>query len=206
MSHSDYKEESSIPSEDGPANNCNLLTLPAGQQADADTVRPADVAVEKLLLLQVELFVQRVLLEVLLQAQVELLQGVQDKAMEAVDMGMRVVISPRGGDHQPGRSNYSISELEHMIKSTHEILPISGLKWNLGAVHHATFYIDFNHASNQIKKQIIKLARTMIPTGNQYISVTVQKTKEIFDLTVEKTEGATGSEENTFFPEDVKKS
>jgi hypothetical protein len=32
-----------------------------------------------------------------------------------------------------GRSNYSPTEVEHMLKSVREYLPISGLEWDLVA-------------------------------------------------------------------------
>ena len=43
----------------------------------------------------------------------------------------------------------------------------------------------------------------MIPTGNPNIPPTVHETKEIHELIVEKTNGATGSKEELFFPNDV---
>jgi hypothetical protein len=39
-----------------------------------------------------------------------------------------------------GRSNYCTSEVYHMFKSIRELLPISGLEWNLVADRHATFH------------------------------------------------------------------
>ena len=57
---------------------------------------------------------------------------------------------------------------------------------------------------DQLKKKFNKLCRTMIPTGNPNIPHTVCEAKEIHDLIVEKTEGATRSEDKSFPPDDVK--
>ena len=35
------------------------------------------------------------------------------------------------GDHIVGRANYSVSELEHMLESVCQFLPISDIEWDL---------------------------------------------------------------------------
>jgi hypothetical protein len=46
----------------------------------------------------------------------------------------------REGGHQLGRSNYIISELEYMLKSVRNIIPILGAEWDLVASCHETFH------------------------------------------------------------------
>ena len=107
------------------------------------------------------------------------------------------------GGCQFGRSNYTTSELLHMLESTHEIPSISGAEWDLVALHHAAVYPGLRRAGYQLKKKFNMICRAMNPTGNLNIPDTVYKVKEIHELMVEKTDGATGLEEEVFSPDDV---
>ncbi len=107
------------------------------------------------------------------------------------------------GGRQAGRSNYSNNELIHMLEFVRDILPISGAEWDLVASRHAAFHPELGRTGDQLKKKFNKLCRTMIPTGNPNIPFSVREAKEIRQLIVEKTEGATGSEEELFSPNDV---
>jgi hypothetical protein len=82
------------------------------------------------------------------------------------------------GGRQAGRSNYSRSELDHMLKIACEILPISGAKWDLVAARHATFHPDLGRTGDQLNEKFNKIARTMIPTGNPNILPTILEAKE----------------------------
>ncbi len=110
---------------------------------------------------------------------------------------------PGEGGRQLGRTNYSRSELDHMLEFTREILPISGAEWDLVASRHSAFHPELERTGDQLKKKFNKLARTQIPTGNPNIPPAVREAKEIKDLIVEKSEGVTGSEEEVFSPDDV---
>ncbi len=101
------------------------------------------------------------------------------------------------------RSNYSNSELLHTLEFARDILPISGAEWDLVASCHAAFHPELGRTGDQLKKKFNKLCRTMIPTGNPNIPPTVREAKEIRELIIEKTEGATGSEEALFSTGDV---
>ena len=54
-----------------------------------------------------------------------------------------------------------------------------------------------------MKKNFNKLSKTKVPTGEPNIPFTIRKTKAIRLLIIEKTEGATGPEEEAFNAEDV---
>ena len=95
------------------------------------------------------------------------------------------------GGRQVGRSNYANSELLQMLEFAHDILPISGAEWDLVASCHAAFHPELDRMGDQLKKKINKLCRTMVPRGNPNIPPTVREAKEIRELIVEKTEGAT---------------
>jgi hypothetical protein len=90
-----------------------------------------------------------------------------------------------------------------MLEFVRDILPISGAEWDLVASRHAAFHPELGRTGDQLKKKFNKLCRTMIPTGNPNIPFSVREAKEIRQLIVEKTEGATGSEEELFSPNDV---
>jgi len=107
------------------------------------------------------------------------------------------------GGRQLGRTNYSSSELDHMLEFARELLPISGAEWDLVASRHSVFHPELERTGDQLKKKFNKLARTQIPTGNPNIPPAVREAKEIRDLIVEKSEGVTGSEEEVFSPDDV---
>ena len=54
-----------------------------------------------------------------------------------------------------------------------------------------------------MKKKFNKLSKTKVPTGDPNIPFTVREAKAIRLLMIEKTEGATGSEEEAFAAEEV---
>ena len=109
------------------------------------------------------------------------------------------------GDFIRGKDvgRYSNSELLHMLEFACNILPIIGAEWDSVASRHAAFHPELGRTGDQLKKKFNKLCRTMIPTGNPNIPPTVREAKEIRELIIEKTEGATGSEEELFSPDDV---
>jgi hypothetical protein len=90
-----------------------------------------------------------------------------------------------------------------MLEAIRDILPISGAEWDLVASWHATYLAEIERTGDQLKKKFNKLARTMIPTGNPNIPPDVREAKEK-ERIIEKSEGATGLEEEVFSPDDVK--
>ena len=102
-----------------------------------------------------------------------------------------------------GRSNYSNLEVEHMLESICENLPISGAELDLVADCHAQFHPELERTGDQLKKKFNKLSKTKVPTGEPNIPFTIQESKAIRLLIIEKTKGATGSEEEVFATEDV---
>jgi len=58
------------------------------------------------------------------------------------------------GGHLVDRANYSVTELEHVLESIREHLPISGAEWDLVAEHHSRFHPDLERTADQWKKKI----------------------------------------------------
>ena len=101
-----------------------------------------------------------------------------------------------------GRSNYSAAELDVMLESVREILPISGAEWELVASRHLTYYGDVSRTGDQLRKKFGHLSKTTIPTGDPNCPLNVQEAKAIRQLIIEKLDGATGSNEDVFSPDD----
>jgi len=106
------------------------------------------------------------------------------------------------GGRPVGSSNYSTKEVEHMLESIREYLPISGSEWDLVADRHSRFHPELERTADQLKKKFNKLARTKVPTGDPIIPFVIREAKAIRVLIIEKAEGATGSEEEGFAAED----
>ena len=83
-----------------------------------------------------------------------------------------------------GHSNYSAAELDVMLESVREILPLSGAEWDLVATRHLTFYRDLSCTGDQLRKKIGKLTKTTIPTGDPNCPPNVQEAKAIRQLII----------------------
>jgi len=59
----------------------------------------------------------------------------------------------REGGRPMGRLNYTPTEIDHMLESVREYLPISGLEWELVAQRHMTFHPDQERMGDQLKKK-----------------------------------------------------
>ena len=106
------------------------------------------------------------------------------------------------GGRPPGRSNYSNDELDLLLESVREILPISGREWEEVATRHASYFADSRRTGEQLKKKYNRLAKTKIPTGDPNCPPSVREAKTISRLIVEKTDGTTGDEYEIFSPDD----
>ncbi len=68
--------------------------------------------------------------------------------------------------------------------------------------HHSRFHPELERTGNQLKKKFNKFTRTKVPTGEPNIPFIVSEAKAIWELIIEKEEGATGLEEEGFAAED----
>ena len=104
-----------------------------------------------------------------------------------------------------GQSNYSPTEVEHMIESVtvREYRPISVLEWDLVAHRHMRFHPNLERTGDQLKKKFNKLAKTKMGTGDPTMPPGVCEAKEIRGLIIKKSEGVTGSEDEPFALDDV---
>lgn len=109
----------------------------------------------------------------------------------------------REGGRPMGRSNYSPTEVDHMLESIREYLPISGLEWELVAQRHMQFHPDNERSGDQLKKKFNKLAKTQMGTGDPTMPADVREAKAIRLLIIEKSEGVTGSEDEPFALDDL---
>ena len=101
------------------------------------------------------------------------------------------------------QSNYSPTEVEHMLESVREYLPVSGLEWGLVAQCHMRFHPDLEHTGDQLKKKLNKLTKTKMGTGDPTMLPDVCGAKEIRGLIIKKSEGVTGSEDKPIALDDV---
>jgi hypothetical protein len=106
------------------------------------------------------------------------------------------------GGRPPGCSNYSNNELDLLLESVREILPISGREWEEVATRQASYFSDSRRTGEQLKKKYNRLAKTKIPTGDPNCPPSVREAKRISRLIVEKTNGTAGDEEDIFSPDD----
>lgn len=122
--YGNYKEESSVPSVDGTISNHDQPTVPVGKKVILM------LCLQQILLwpLQVDLLIQKLMLDVLLQREGQLLLGVDDVNAEAEDVGMGVagveMVQGYFVSCQPTRSNYSMCELQHMLEPTCETVEL----------------------------------------------------------------------------------
>ena len=61
---------------------------------------------------------------------------------------------PGEGGRALGHSNYSAAELDVMLESIWEILPISGAEWDLFATNHLNYYGDLFRTGDQLRKKL----------------------------------------------------
>jgi hypothetical protein len=60
-----------------------------------------------------------------------------------------------------------------------DILPISGMEWDLVATCHSTYTPELNRSGDRLKKRIDKLSKTNIPTGNPNMPKEIHEAQEI---------------------------
>ncbi|KAL3799247.1 hypothetical protein HJC23_012972 [Cyclotella cryptica] len=90
------------------------------------------------------------------------------------------------------QAGWAAEELEHVLESISEYLPISGAEWDLVADRHSQFCPELERTGDQLKETFNKLSRMKVPTGEPNIPLAVEKAKALRILIIKKSEGSTG--------------
>ena len=75
--------------------------------------------------------------------------GGEDGEVEVVD---QVGTIAGEGGHPVSRANCSMSELEHVLESVCQYLPISEAEWDLGPQQHSRCHPELERTGDQLKK------------------------------------------------------
>jgi hypothetical protein len=89
-----------------------------------------------------------------------------------------------------GRTNYSISETEHMLKSIGHYLHFSDVEWYSVVDCHSQVHPNLKRMDVELKKKFNKLSRTSAPTGDLTILPNLLEAQATRQLIIEENQGS----------------
>ena len=96
---------------------------------------------------------------------------------------------PRRG---PG---FGRDEIERLLTSIENILPIGGHEWDAVASQHEMYFPDLSRSRDALKRKFSNLYATRIPTGDPTIPPDVLRAKRVYEEIKKKAEISDGEEE-----------
>ena len=95
-----------------------------------------------------------------------------------------------------GRPNFCVQEVEYLLDSVEEFLPISLSEWDRIADLHAEVYPDKHRTADALKRKFWLLYNASGPTGKSNCPAVVRRAKAIRQAIIRKTDGSSGGSEN----------
>jgi hypothetical protein len=93
-------------------------------------------------------------------------------------------------------------ELDRLLSSVEESLPIGGTEWDAVLASHELYYSGMGRTREGLKRKFAQLYSTRIPTGNPHIPSEVLRAKQLYNEIKKRAEISDGEDHDSVHNEE----